>query len=74
MIKSDLISVDSNQILRIKLEKSCEHVRAYGPHNMLWWATCGLRAVVAHPCTTTQQQPSFYGHYAGQPVLAGTSS
>jgi len=41
-IKTDLISVDSNQklILGIKLQKSCEHVRAHtgriiypgGPH------------------------------------------
>jgi len=26
----DLISVDLNQILGIKLQKSCEYVRAYG--------------------------------------------
>ena len=25
------------------------------------------------PSTTTTQQPPFYGHYTGQPVLAGTS-
>ena len=31
-IKTDLISVDSNQILGNKLQKSCEHVRAYGLH------------------------------------------
>jgi len=37
-IKTDLISVDSNQILGIKLQKSCEHVRAYGPRNILWLA------------------------------------
>jgi len=37
-IKTDLISVDSNHIFRIKLQKSCEHVglRAYGPYNILW--------------------------------------
>jgi len=45
-IKTDLISVDLNQILRIKLRKSCEHVRAYGLHNMLWQAACSPRAIV----------------------------
>jgi len=37
------------QIHGIKLQKSCEHVRAYGLHNILWRATCGLRAVVCPP-------------------------
>jgi len=51
-IKTDLISVDSNQILGIKLQKSCEHVRAYGLHNILWWAACDPQAVFAHPRST----------------------
>jgi len=48
-IKTDLISVDLNQILGIKLQKSCEHVRAYGLHNILWQAACSPRAIVYPP-------------------------
>ena len=32
-------------LLRIKRQKSCAHVHAYRPHNILWRAACGPRAV-----------------------------
>jgi len=61
-IKTDLISVDSNQILGIKLQKSCKHVRAYGPHNILWRAACGPRAVVCQPLILFKAPSSIFNY------------